>query len=139
MKRAAIQEDQNHNKSAYLQNFTLYTDKIQKVSAQGKLHQSFQQSIKITAKTLEHLYSLDHVSPFIQKLFYIVEHSELITIAAYMIENCRVIRGKQNVLKVDCIPLEQVQGILINRQREQGGVEIKVKKDETLNPRRRLN
>ena len=128
LKRAAIQVD---IKRAYLQTFTLLTELNDK--------KKVQMSIQIHVKTLEHLYSLEFVQAYIQKLFYVVESSELMSIAAYMVENCKVIKGKQNILKVDSQPLEKVQGILINMQRERGGVEIKDKKDETIDFRVRLN
>jgi hypothetical protein len=103
MRRAIIYGDKKGTLKAYLTSFVLYTERIegsQLMIANPMLMNSSttnfveQQSIQLNTKALEHLYSVDRIQPFIQKLFYSVELSEMITIANTMVEMSRIIRGK---------------------------------------------
>ena len=56
-----------------------------------------------------------------------------------MVNISRIIKGKQNIIKLDCRPLEDVQGIIAFEQRERSGGAILVKQDEILKARRNFN
>lgn len=121
LKRAMIYTESGSLR-AYLTTFHLTIERHlnSRMSPNQTMVQEFQekyveqQSIMIKSKALEHLYSQDKVSPFVQKLFYIVDISELITIANRMVDMSRIIKGKRNQQKVDVKPLEEIQAMLLN-------------------------
>lgn len=122
MKRAQI-VGQNEHRRAYLVQFHLYS-------------QPDFQSIMIQVKSLEHLYALEKVLSYQQKLFYYVDLSELLSIADKMIELVRIVKGRNQTLKVEVNSLEEVQSILLSDQKQKINIH---KKDQTLKSRILLN
>ncbi|CAD8113699.1 unnamed protein product [Paramecium sonneborni] len=98
---------------------TFYLDIEKAEPKQSLIGQSEYFSITITSKNLEHVYSIDTVLPYHQRLFQTFEISDIITIAQKMIEVSSIIKNKKGQYKVDCKSLEQISSEVLSQQNQE--------------------